>query len=501
MSQNTKALAHHNKTFIGKYILDSVSFGMYDRPLMAIREYVQNSADAIDALGHSNGDCSAGKGMISITVDGRNKSIQIRDDGTGVSSRDAWNILHDLGRSQKDNARDRGFRGIGRLGGLGYCEELKFTTKAEGENIVSISVWDCTRLRQLVNEKSSFSDAASIVERITTFKQERHTGDDQDHFFTVEMNNVRSSRGVLLNVPAIKAYLSQVAPLPFHPTNFRFSHDIDRELRNNVSLYETYCVRVNGETIYKPYADRLRICKQGYDEIKGIQFFELSNGSIVLAFGWMSEVGLLGTIAPSTLMDGLRVRRGNMQIGDKDILSECYRERRFGNYLLGEIHVVDNGIVPNSRRDDFEDNNLRDELHTCFIRGIGIPYSKKIRELSADRSRRKKAQGLNAVRKRAQKVIKYGYVSDLQKQDLIQALQGSNREEQDAWPSEDMAALIHKLQQSKHVLSRQNGLSAMDYTTFAKRVLDIIYRVTENKMQAETLIEKLLSELSEPAKK
>jgi hypothetical protein len=33
---------------IGKFILDSLTTGMYDNPLCIFREYIQNSADAID---------------------------------------------------------------------------------------------------------------------------------------------------------------------------------------------------------------------------------------------------------------------------------------------------------------------------------------------------------------------------------------------------------------------------------------------------------------------
>ena len=37
-----------NKLIVGKFILDTLSTGMYNNPLMVIREYIQNAVDALD---------------------------------------------------------------------------------------------------------------------------------------------------------------------------------------------------------------------------------------------------------------------------------------------------------------------------------------------------------------------------------------------------------------------------------------------------------------------
>ena len=104
---------------------------------MVIREYIQNSVDAIDDFKRSLKDKSTQEGYINITIDGSRKSINITDNGTGVTTEKAWHVLHDLGNSEKDPSMHRGFRGIGRLGGLGYCNKLVFTTKAKNEKTLS----------------------------------------------------------------------------------------------------------------------------------------------------------------------------------------------------------------------------------------------------------------------------------------------------------------------------------------------------------------------------
>lgn len=493
MLQSTKVSSRSYKAVVGKYVLDSISLGMYDNPLIAIREYIQNSADAIDDFCREHGNGTKSQALIEIQVDGRSKSLEIKDNGTGIPVEKAQNVLHDLGRSEKDPLDNRGFRGIGRLGGLGYCDELRFSTKAEGENVVSTSRWDCVKLKQLISENNNYLDASHIVERITTFEQENYAGPIDAHFFVVEMNNFQSSRNVLLNVPAIKSYLSQVAPVPFHPTNFRFSNKIDDELRRNVPSYETYSISVNGEQVYKPYINRVNAGKSTWDEIDAIGFFNLSNNSGPMAFGWLAELNLLGMINPSTLMDGLRVRLGNILIGDKDIISELYREKRFSNYMLGEIHVVDKQLVPNSRRDDFEDNGFRDDFHTCFIREIGLPYSKKIREVSNKRSRERKAEEINVLYKRAQEIIEFGYVAELQKQEILERLREINGSKEACLINEDAEALINKIINSEHTLNKRSDTPSENGVDLYKNIFETIYQETSDRREAELLIKKILN--------
>ena len=58
------------KPIIGKYILDTLSVGMYNEPMMLFREYIQNSVDSIDQLINKR------KAQININIDGMRK---IRD--------------------------------------------------------------------------------------------------------------------------------------------------------------------------------------------------------------------------------------------------------------------------------------------------------------------------------------------------------------------------------------------------------------------------------------
>src|SRR6202034_3792109 len=82
---------------------------------------------------------------------------RIRDNGTGVSKSAFAKTLVALGASRKRGTKARGFRGVGRLAGLGYCQELIFRSRFDGEREINEMRWDCRRLKAILRD-STFSD-------------------------------------------------------------------------------------------------------------------------------------------------------------------------------------------------------------------------------------------------------------------------------------------------------------------------------------------------------
>lgn len=62
------------------------------------------------------------------------------------------------------------------------------------------------------------------------------------------------------------------------------------------------------------------------------------------------------------LIKGIRIRQGNILIGDKFTSNQYFKEERFNGWLLGELYIIDDGFIPNARRDDFEDNEIYEYL-------------------------------------------------------------------------------------------------------------------------------------------
>src|SRR6202158_480400 len=114
---------------VGKDILELLSTSMYIDPMSMYREYIQNSADAVD-LAQSAGVLHV-PGRVEIRIDQATRSVFIRDNGSGLGKEQFVHQLTALGGSKKRGTRARGFRGVGRLGGLALWQELIFRSRQE----------------------------------------------------------------------------------------------------------------------------------------------------------------------------------------------------------------------------------------------------------------------------------------------------------------------------------------------------------------------------------
>jgi hypothetical protein len=66
-----------------------------------------------------------------------------------------------------------------------------------------------------------------------------------------------------------------------------------------------------------------------------------------------------------------------MQIGEAELFDDIFAEPRFNSWAVGEVHILDDRILPNGRRDHFEQNvhfrnvlaqlapHARDRGHLC----------------------------------------------------------------------------------------------------------------------------------------
>ena len=199
------------KTKIGKDVIESLTLAMYDDPKFIYREYIQNSADQIDIaleeeIIDSKNDCK-----IEIKIDKVGRSISITDNGTGVKSEKVLPVLRSIAQGVKDRAKHKGFRGIGRLGGLAYCDRLIFETSYSNEEIKSRLIWNAKELKQIINNRNTKENAADVIDTITSLETEY--AKKEERYFKVILENV--SNDTLLDKDEIYDYLSMVAPVPY----------------------------------------------------------------------------------------------------------------------------------------------------------------------------------------------------------------------------------------------------------------------------------------------
>lgn len=373
----------------GANILENLTTGMYQDSKVIYREYIQNACDQIDKA-RAMGLLRDNEGSIDIWFDSENRSISIIDNATGIPSRDFESTLADIANSDKRLGEDKGFRGIGRLCGLAYCRELIFTSKAAGENTISIMRCNAAKMRELINanERGEKYTASEVLHSIYDFDY-IPTDDINAHSFKVEMVGINEENTDLLDFTQIKEYLSFVAPVPYQNT-FIFRSEVYRHAEELHYHIDEYIIRLEGEQIFKKYKTNFKTSK-GDDEVFNLAFKEIYDSRHnMLAWLWIGVSRFKAVISKDCQMRGLRLRKENIQIGDDDALQKLFREDRGHHYFIGEVFAVSRDLIPNSQRDYFNENPTRveferelrryfnNELYKIYYEGSAInsAYSK-----------------------------------------------------------------------------------------------------------------------------
>jgi hypothetical protein len=414
---------------IGRFLFDSITKGMYENPLCIFREYIQNSADSLDKAFQAK-DMERADAHIQIDINPATSTITIEDNGPGLTIAEAPAILTSIGDSTKFGQRNRGFRGIGRLGGMAYCKHISFTTKAQGEAQETVNCWDCHTMGEMLSphsHKHRGADLRDVIQACSTFEVAPSKYALDEPFFRVEMHGVHSAKGVLTNIDDVRSYLAQVAPLPFDYQKFPFGRAIDESLRKNVLSYNTYKVFVNDEELFKPYCTTVRLGLNKSDTITGVVNIEVLDGAgKIIGRGWRADrKDFLGAILRTEGVDGIRVRVGNILLGDNDLLDKVFRQLRFNAYFVGEIHSVDPTLVPNGRRDDFEPSEIRETFYDELKKALGDPLSKLVQKKSSENSKTKAVSNAKQVYLEVKSSLNDGFVSDSHKEKAVSDLRNS----------------------------------------------------------------------------
>ena len=358
---------------VGKNFLENLTVAMYENSFTVYREFVQNAADSIDKA-IEKGLLDKEEASIDIVIDYNRRKISVHDNAMGISMRDFKKKMTDVADSEKDRNTDKGFRGIGRLAGLGYCDTLIFRTTVKGEDKESIIKWNGVRLKDIVADSSLHPSSDKLIEMITDVSYVN--AKKEDHFFEVIMEDVVFESDDLLDAEQVINYLQAVAPVPY-ANYFSFYEKIYEFAENEGFKIDEYTVLVNGNQLFKPY--RMRLYEgtsekpKQYDEIYDVKFekFLASDGTPV-AWLWYGVAKYEKYIPVINDMRCIRLRKENIQIGDENTLGypRYFKESRGNGYFIGELFVLDNRLIPNARRDYFNPTpalkEFEDIVHNFF---------------------------------------------------------------------------------------------------------------------------------------
>ena len=180
------------------------------------------------------------------------------------------------------------------------------------------------------------------------------------HYFIVRLRGV-DENSKLNDYSEVVNYLSQNTPVPYDPS-FVWGKEICNRLRKEGCEVQSYNILVQFGTmvqaIYKPYKDKVLVDKgkNVYDNIQDIEIVKIArpNGALA-AVGWLAKTNYMGSIYDKTVK-GIRLRKGNILIGDYQTMNVAFKDARFNGWTIGEIYATDKDLIPNARRDNFEKN-------------------------------------------------------------------------------------------------------------------------------------------------
>jgi molecular chaperone HtpG len=280
------------------------------------------------------------------------------------------------------------------------------------------------------------------------------------------MKEISTESKTLLESEKICDYLSFEVPVPYD-SHFMFTGriiDYAKELGVKIDEYPIY---TNNEQIFKQYRTRIYINSKVHDEIKSIQFknFYDENDNL-LAWMWHGLSSLNGQIKSENIQRGLRLRKGNIQIGTSRVLREqgLFPDGRANEYFIGEIHAVHSDLIPNARRDYFNENSIRSTFEEALKKHFIVLW-KLCNVASDDRSAYKSIQTYYTAIENYQEKNKTGFAGGIEREALYRDLEKKESEAEKA----------------KQKLSRPISTETIDEetVTLVKEVKDIVRRVED----------------------
>jgi hypothetical protein len=195
-------------------------------------------------------------------------------------------------------------------------------------------------------------------------------------------------------------YLRQVCPV-----NYADNFDYAERIRALAAGYGDSIGVIEVETrlkrerfpIHKPYKNSAAVGGTKRASTSTLYDIETFTSKELGWYGWIGKSNFAGEITDDTVA-GARFRVKNIQIGDSRLIEDLAEEltpagteRRLQRWAVGEIFVTNTQVVPNARRDGFEDNQAWREIRRDIKDKVVKRVIKLIRSASDARTHLKKS--------------------------------------------------------------------------------------------------------------
>lgn len=346
--------------YFGGFVLETLTIGMYGETRNAIREYMQNAFDSVQRA-IEMGILQPGEGLIALELAEDRNSLRIRDNGAGLSVRTAAETLVRIGASAKSHKKNAGFRGIGRLAGIVFSDQVTFTTKAKGETAETVVVIHASRMRDAMAPGVGSTKSAEDLLRECVTATRRPSPDVSRHSFEVLLEGFVDPPNECQSPVALADFISQVAPVPYH-AKFPFTAELLRKAqKHSIPIEQVRTTIQDGDCdpvdVYKHYRAAHACAGKSPATLVDVEFQAGAQGKW---WGWAGKKEESGAYTDSRVA-GIRVRVRNIQIDGIELFRSMFKARgpssdRFQEWYVGELFVDPGAVVPNARRDGFEED-------------------------------------------------------------------------------------------------------------------------------------------------
>lgn len=486
---------------IGAEILAILTKGMYPDPRDAVREYIQNSIDAKAA---------------NVTVKVRQNSVVIEDDGIGMDYATLRKAVR-LGVSDKRPGKDVGFMGIGIYSAFHLCDNLTIYTRKNRLLPQSLSM-DFKGMRILLEEQKekrlngeiSSEDLTDLQTLLQTFIQMPDEGMVDTTEYPVKNGTRIEIVGLnpilddfLNKFEDLAGYLREVVPLRFDRENFKWAELIENKIEQVCSTHNAHFELVNLklqvgskiENLYRPYKDS----EFNNNSPQEPKFIELEANGVFLGISWgcLNSYDKSKTRIANKELRGFLLKKQGFSIGKRENLAKYFSQSNthFDRYT-GEIIVVNNQILPNAARNDFEASPLRAMLYLAiqkdlkvYYNGIGDKYQEdeKAKEVLATQgnSFKQVLAEYNPNEDNPHTLIKWiGQIKEVQS--ALNKKRLSNLYDEDKKDAQDIIAASEKL--NREILLR------FDVLTSKKKIRKSVGQSTDTKSEIANTVKNFTAE-------
>ena len=375
-----------NSIIVGKNLLETLTSALYENPVILFREYVQNSLDAYNFAIKEEQLEPLVDFCVDIDIDEQNKSITIKDNGYAILTKEAFvEDMLSLGNSRKTDPNQYiGFRGIGRISALPFCDTLTFRSKAKGSDKINVCQWKGNTYRKLINhDESSELTIYDVIKDVVDIWEEEDK-DTASHYFSVHIQNYGMEVEDVLESDDFKEQLKKLLPIQYSE-QFTASQKILDKYKSfmNEDLSEFICpVRLNGEDLKKNYTDE-NVLESDiiFWEIRGRELGKNKPGDKIgiLWFTFNKKM-----VAAKNEDYGIMVRSKNVLMGSNDTFADlcASSKEHVATYseltstlrgVYGELLINYDKLKDNARREWFKTDE-----YSIYLKYIIVDFMRRL---------------------------------------------------------------------------------------------------------------------------